>query len=184
MDGKHDEGFELPHRELELKVGISSMGKIEEGLLRDILSFYHGNRGDLIPILLEVQAQFSYLPEETTQQIASFLNITEGELQSVVSFYNQFRLTPVGRHLLTVCRGTACHIHGALQILRELEKSVGIKEGETTSDLEYTLESVACIGCCALAPCMKVNDNVHGEMTHKKIGELYSALNTGEQGVR
>jgi len=160
------------------------MDEIEEGLLRDILSFYNGSRSDLIPILLEVQAKFSYLPEETTQQIASFLNITEGELHSVASFYNQFRLTPVGRQRLTVCRGTACHIHGAQQILGEIEKAVGIKEGETTSDLEYTLESVACIGCCALAPCMKVNDNVHGEMTPQKASELFSVLNAGEQGVQ
>jgi len=160
------------------------MDKMEEGHLRDILSFYHGNRGDLIPILLEVQAKFTYLPEEATQQIASFLNISEGELHSVASFYSQFRLTPVGRHRLTLCRGTACHIHGAPQILSELEKAVGIKEGETTPDLEYTLESVACIGCCALAPCMKVNDNVHGEMTSQKTGELFEVLNAGEQGVR
>ncbi len=160
------------------------MDEIEKGLLRDILSSYHGSRSDLIPILLEVQTTFSYLPEEATQQIASFLNITEGELHSVASFYNQFRLTPVGRQRLTVCRGTACHIHGAPQILSEIEKAVGIKEGETTPDLAYTLESVACIGCCALAPCMKVNDNVHGGMTPQKAGELISALNTGEQGAQ
>lgn len=160
------------------------MDEIKEGLLRDILSAYHGSRSDLIPILLEVQAKFSYVPEEAIQQVASFLNITEGELHSVASFYNQFRLTPVGRHRLTVCRGTACHIHGAPQILSEIEKAAGIKEGETTPDLEYTLESVACIGCCALAPCMKVNDNVHGEMTPQKAGELISDLNTGEQGAQ
>ena len=160
------------------------MDEIEKGLLRDMLSFYHGSRSDLIPILLEVQATFNYLPEEATQQIASFLNITEGELHSVASSYNQFRLTPVGRQRLTVCRGTACHIHGAPQILNKIEQAVGIKEGETTPDLEYTLESVACIGCCALAPCMKVNDNVHGEMTSQKTDELISDLNTGEQGVQ
>jgi NADH-quinone oxidoreductase subunit E len=160
------------------------MDEIEEGLLRNILSSYHSSRSGLIPILLEVQAKFSYLPEEAIQKIASFLNITEGELHSVASFYNQFRLTPVGRRRLTVCRGTACHIHGAPQILSEIEKAVDIKEGETTPDLEYTLESVACIGCCALAPCMKVNDNVHGEMTPQKTGELISDLNTGEQGAQ
>jgi len=159
------------------------MDEIEKGLLRDILSFYHDSRSDLIPILLEVQAKFSYVPEEAIQQIANFLNIAEGELHSVASFYKQFRMTPVGRYRITVCRGTACHIHGTPQILGEIEKTIGIKEGETTPDLEYTLESIACVGCCALAPCMKVNDNVHGDMTPQKVGEIFSVLHTGGQGA-
>jgi len=158
------------------------MDELEENTIRDILSFYSGSKSDLIPILLGVQEKFNYLPEEATQQIASFLNITEGELHSVATFYNQFRMTPVGRYRITVCRGTACHIRGAPQILDEIEKTIGIKEGETSSDLEYTLESVACICCCALAPCMKINDNVHGELTLQKVGEVLSALRTGEQG--
>ena len=160
------------------------MGELEENILRDILSLYSGSESDLIPILLEVQAQLSYLPEEAIQQIASFINITEGELHSVATFYSQFRMTPVGRNRITICRGTACHIRGATQILSEIEKIIDVKEGETTPDLEYTLESVACIGCCALAPCMKINDDVYGSMTPQKVGEVLLALPVGGQGVQ
>ena len=118
--------------------------ELEEELLREVLSFYKGERGELIPILLEVQANLGYLPEEAILLIASFFNIAEGEIYSVASFYAQFRLAPLGRQRVTVCRGTACHIRGAPQILEEAEKAIGIKEGETTPDLEYTLETVAC----------------------------------------
>ncbi len=160
------------------------MDKREEKLLREILSLYKGRRGELIPILVQVQANFGYLPEKARKLIASFLNIPEGQLYSVASFYAQLRLEPLGRQRVTVCRGTACHIRGAPQILRKIESAIGIKEGETRSDMEYTLESIACIGCCALAPCLRVNNKVHGEMTPGKVGELFPVLNTGGQGVR
>ena len=134
--------------------------------------------------MLEVQANFGYLPEDVILLIASFLNITEGQVYSVASFYTAFRLAPLGRQRVTVCRGTACHIRGAPQILRETEKTVGIKEGETTSDLEYTLETVACIGCCALAPCLRINSRVYGELTPEKVGELFPTSNRGEQDAQ
>jgi len=155
--------------------------ELEEELLREILSFYQGNRGEIIPILLEIQGNFGYLPEEAIQMIASFLNITEGQIYSVASFYSQFRLIPLGRNRVTVCRGTACHIRGAPRILEEMEKVLGLKEGETSADLEYTLETVACFGCCALAPCIRINNGVHGEMTPEKVRKLFSASNEGEQ---
>ncbi len=153
-------------------------------LVREILSFYKGKRSELVPILLEVQANFGYLPEEAILLIASFLNIDEGQIYSVASFYAQFRLTPLGRQQITICRGTACYIRGASRILEEVEKLVGIKEGETTPDLEYTLETVACIGCCALAPCLKIDNNVHGEMTSEKVRGFSPALNKGERNVK
>lgn len=151
------------------------MVEINERLLRDILSRYQGRVNELIPILLEVQENFSYLPEEAIKSIAGFIDIPEGNIYSISSFYSQFRLTPIGRQHVTVCRGTACHVRGAPQILSELEREIGIAEGETSDDLEYTLESVACIGCCALAPCLKVNTNVHGEMTAQKVEGLFTA---------
>ena len=160
------------------------MDDLAEELLREILSFYRGKTGELIPILLEVQANFGYLPEEAIQLIASFLNIAEGEIHSVASFYAQFRLAPLGKQRVTVCRGTACHIRGARDILGEIERTVGLKEGETTFDLEYTLETVACIGCCALAPCVRINNNVHGEMTPEKAKQLFPTFSQGELHVR
>ena len=152
----------------------------QEKPVKDILSYHEGRKSELIPILLEVQDNFSYLPEEAIELVASFLDIAKGEIYSVASFYAQFRLTPLGRYHVTVCRGTACHIHGAPQILSEIEEAIGIREGETRSDLEFTLESVACIGCCALAPCIKVNGLVYGEMTPEKAEELRASLNNGK----
>lgn len=160
------------------------MEELEEELLREILSFYKGKRGELIPLLLEVQANFGYLPEEAILLVASFLDTNEGQIYTVASFYAQFRFTPLGRNRVTVCRGTACHIRGASQIINEIERLIDIKEGETTPDLEYTLETVACIGCCALAPCLRINDKVYGEMTLEKVRELFPALDKRGQDVQ
>lgn len=158
--------------------------ELEQELFRKILPFFEGKRSELIPILQQVQASFGYLPEEAISPITTFLNITEGQVYSVASFYDEFRLTPLGRNRVTVCRGTACHIRGAPQILEETEKLLDLKEGETTSDQEYTLESVACIGCCALAPCIRINRDVHGEMTPEKMRELFLAPNGGDQDAQ
>lgn len=157
------------------------MEELEEELLREILSFYDGKRGELIPILQEVQANFGYLPEEAIQFVAGFLDVSVGEIHSVASFYAQFRLTPLGRKRVAVCRGTACHIRGGPQILKQAENALGLKEGETSEDLEYTLETVACIGCCALAPCLRVNSNVYGELAPERVRELFAARGEEEQ---
>jgi NADH:ubiquinone oxidoreductase subunit E len=106
-------------------------------------------------------------------EIARFIGVPESHVYSVASFYAQFRLLPLGRKRVAVCRGTACHIRGAPKILSVIEQTVGLKEGETSEDLEYTLETVACIGCCALAPCVRINREVSGEMTHEKAKELF-----------
>ena len=154
---------------------------MEERILRDILLHYRGNRGELVPILQEVQESLGYLPEKAMLDIAKFINVSESHVYSVASFYAQFRLLPLGRKRVAVCRGTACHIRGAPQILNTIEKMIGLKEGETSDDLEYTLETVACIGCCALAPCIRINKNVSGEMTPEKAQELFRSDNDGGQ---
>ena len=160
------------------------MEEIEKESLKKILSSYKSKSSELIPILLEVQANFGYLPEEAILLIARFLDITEGKIYSLASFYAQFRLTPLGRQQVAICRGTACHIRGAPKLLDEIEETIGIKEGETTSDREYTLETVACIGCCALAPCLRINNNVHGEVTPERARKLFHNVNKGEQGAQ
>ncbi|MBI4284657.1 MAG: NADH-quinone oxidoreductase subunit NuoE [Chloroflexi bacterium] len=147
--------------------------------LAKILASYRGNRSELLSILREVQDTFNYLPEEAMRQVAKFIGIPESQLYSVASFYSHFRLTPLGRKRISVCRGTACHIRGAPQVIEEAGRLLGVKESETTPDLEYTLETVACIGCCALAPCLRVNEEVHGEVTLKKVRELLPDLNNG-----
>ena len=140
--------------------------------LKEIFSHYQGNKQELIPILQETQEQFRYLPAAAMREIARFLRIPESTAYGVSTFYAQFKLTPLGRRLIRICRGTACHVRGASKVLSEMEKQLGIKAGETTGDLEYTLETVACIGACALAPTMTIDNETHGKMTVKKVAEV------------
>lgn len=156
---------------------------MEERILRDILVHYRGNRGELVPILQEVQESLGYLPEKAMLDIARFIGVPESHVFAVASFYEQFRLLPLGRRRVAVCRGTACHIRGAPRILNTIEKTIHLKEGETSDDLEYTLETVACIGCCALAPCIRVNRDVSGEMTAEKAEEIFLHRDEGVQDV-
>ena len=140
--------------------------------LDEILSRYSGESDELIPILQEAQERFGYLPEEVMQRIAKFLRLPESTVYGVSTFYAQFKLTPTGKKLVKVCRGTACHVRGGARILREVEKKLGIKPGGTTSDMEYSLETIACFGSCALAPVIVIDKNVYGRMTTTKAGQI------------
>ncbi|MDY7019343.1 MAG: NADH-quinone oxidoreductase subunit NuoE [Chloroflexota bacterium] len=140
----------------------------------EILSSYKGDQGELIPILQKIQAKFGYLPDELMTEVAKFCGVTESKIFGIASFYAQFRFVPLGRKQVTACRGTACHVRGAPQILDEVKRQLRIEEGETTPDLEYSLETVACIGCCALAPCIVINGKVESKMTPKKVKILFS----------
>ncbi len=140
--------------------------------LDELLSHYSGKREELIPILQEAQEQFRYLPLEVMREIAKFLRMPESAVFGVSTFYGQFKLVPSGKRIARVCRGTACHVRGGARILREVERRLGIKQGETTDDWEYTLETVACIGACALAPTMTLDKETHGQMTTKKVAEV------------
>lgn len=143
-----------------------------EKRLNEILSFYEGKKEELIPILQQVQQAFGYLPEPIMKKIAKFLKLPESTVFGVSTFYAQFKLVPSGRNIIRVCRGTACHVRGGARILREVEKHLGIKPGESSPDLEYCLETVACFGACALAPVMALNNKVHGRMTKAKVKEI------------
>ena len=140
--------------------------------LAGILSQFNRDRSNLIPILQQVQQEFGYLPQEVMQLIADFLHISNSTVYSVSTFYTQFKFTPSGKNIIRVCRGTACHVRGVAKILSEIEKQLGIKPGETTGDLKYSLETVACIGACALAPVTVINDNVYGRITTDKIAQI------------
>ena len=141
--------------------------------LKRILSAFKGKKEELIPILQRLQDEFGYLSEQTMLEIAQFTRIPESKVYAVATFYAQFRFTPIGKNHITVCRGTACHVRGATRILEEVKKQLGINEGETTSDMEYSLESVACIGCCGLSPCMMINKKVIAKMTPKKLADFF-----------
>jgi NADH-quinone oxidoreductase subunit E len=137
-----------------------------------ITANYTRDSGNLIPVLQEAQEKFGYLPTEAMQKIAKHLRLPESTVFGVSTFYAQFKLTPTGRKKIVVCRGTACHVRGGARILREIGRRLGIKSGETTEDMEYSLETVACIGACALAPTMKVDNETYGQMTTKKVAEV------------
>jgi NADH-quinone oxidoreductase subunit E len=147
--------------------------------LEEVLASYTGTKSELIPILQKVQQVFGYLPEETMSRIAAFVGVPECTVFGVATFYAQFKFVPVGRNIVKVCRGTGCYVKGAPRILDELEKLLGIKDGETTPDMEYTLETVACFGSCALAPVMVVNDRVYGRMTPDKVKKILGNKESG-----
>lgn len=140
--------------------------------LEKITANYSQDSGNLIPILQEAQEKFGYLPAEAMQKFARFLKLPESTIFGVSTFYAQFKLTPTGKRLVKVCKGTACHVRGGARILREVKRRLGIKPGETTSDLEYTLETIACFGSCALAPVMVVDKDVYGRMTTTKVAQI------------
>jgi NADH-quinone oxidoreductase subunit E len=156
--------------------GAQALPREQEGTseerLNEILSSYEGRGDELIPILQQVQQVFGYLPEPAMKKIAKFLKLPESTVFGVGTFYAQFKLVPTGRNVIKVCRGTACHVRGSAQILGEIEKQLGISAGETTPDLEYSLETIACFGSCALAPVVVINSKVHGRMTTPKTREI------------
>lgn len=145
-----------------------------EERLNVILSSYEGEKSELIPLLQRAQEEFGYLPEEVMLEIARFTGVPESQVYAVASFYAQFSLTPMGKNRIMVCRGTACHVKGAPRILEEVQRQLGIEEGGTTEDLEYTLETVACIGACGLSPCLMINKAVKAKMTPKKVAGLFA----------
>ncbi len=150
-----------------------------EKKLAAIFSTFSGKRYEIIPILQEVQNKFGYIPQKIMLDIAKFTRVPESQVFSVATFYGQFRFTPRGKKHVMVCRGTACHVRGAARILEEIEKIIEIKEGETSPDLEYSLETVACIGACGLAPNMTVNNVTYGRLTNKKIHEIFGRKQKG-----
>lgn len=141
-------------------------------MVYEVLAQHHGERWALIPILQEVQDKVGYIPPEAIRPIADELDLFPSQVQGVISFYTQLYTTPRGRNVVRVCRGTACHVRGGKTILKLVKQQLGIEEGETTSDLEYTLETVACIGVCALAPNMLINNDIYTQLNPKKVGQI------------
>jgi NADH-quinone oxidoreductase subunit E len=145
-----------------------------EETLQTILSQFDGKQEEIIPILQKVQEAYTYLPEDSMDQIARFIHVPASRVFGVATFYAQFRFTPTGKNIVSICRGTACHVRGAPAILEETTDVLGLDGEGTTEDMEYTVETVACIGCCALAPCVTVNEEVHGNLSKKKVRTLLS----------
>jgi NADH-quinone oxidoreductase subunit E len=143
-----------------------------EHSISHILDKFEGKRENIIPILQKVQEEHSYLPDDLMQEIADFTHVPPGDVYGVATFYAQFRFTPAGENMISVCRGTACHVRGAPRIFEELQDQLGLEGEGTTEDNQYTLETVACVGCCALAPVITINEEVYGDLTKKKVGKI------------
>ncbi len=126
-------------------------------------------RGDTIPILQRLQETYGYLPREVVFEVSRITGIPASQFFGVATFYEQFHFEPRGRHLVRCCRGTACHVRGGLKVITAAEKALGIKEQETTEDRLFTLETVACLGTCALAPVVVIDDTYHGQMTPSRV---------------
>jgi NADH-quinone oxidoreductase subunit E len=152
--------------------------------LDGILSQYDGGSGDLIPILQEAQERFGYLSGEVMAGIAKFLRLPESNVFGVATFYAQFKFAPIGKRIVKVCRGTACHVKGGERILESVQRELGIQPGQTTDDVESSLEVVACIGACALAPTIMIDNEVQRKMTPKKVAELFSNRRKGGENAR
>jgi NADH:ubiquinone oxidoreductase subunit E len=146
---------------------------IDMGRIKEIVMECGGNKWALIPVIQKIQNEFGYIPPEAVTVIAKGLKVFPSQVQGVISFYAQFYTKPRGRQVITVCRGTACHVRGAESVLNFLEDRLGIQEGETTPDFEYTLDTVACIGVCTLAPNVVINKQVYGDMDLEKVQELF-----------
>jgi NADH-quinone oxidoreductase subunit E len=138
----------------------------------EVVNSYKGKKGAVIPVLQKAQAIFNYIPEKVVDYISAELGIPTSALSGVITFYAQFYTELRGRHVIRVCRGTACHVRGGKSVLRAVEDHLGITEGQSTPDMRFTLETVACLGTCALAPVMIIDQNYYGNLSPTKIIDI------------
>jgi NADH-quinone oxidoreductase subunit E len=150
-------------------------------ILNKILTEYKKNEGNIISLLQVIQDEFGYIPEEAVQWSSLNLDIPESKFYGIATFYAQFKLHPSGKHLIRVCRGTACHVKGSARISEELQKTLKVKVGITTEDKMFTFEHVACVGACARAPIFLVNDNVYGMSTPEKAKKLIKGMKSDKK---
>ncbi len=153
--------------------------EIDYNKVNEIVERYRGRKWSLIPLLQDIQREFGYIPPDAIESIADAVGVFPSQVQGVISFYTGLYTTPRGKNVVKVCRGTACHVRGGKTILKLVKQMLDLEEGETSSDLEYTLETVACIGVCALAPNMVINADTYGQLNPKKVNQIFSAKERG-----
>lgn len=148
--------------------------------LDQILVKYNGIEGSLISILQDAQEEYGYIPASMIKHISAKTGYKEAKIYGVATFYAQFRMEPIGKNLIMLCKGTACHVNGADAIETALHEVLGIGDGETTPDGLFTMENVACLGCCSLSPVMMINDDTYGSLTPEKAGEIIRGIQAKE----
>jgi NADH-quinone oxidoreductase subunit E len=146
----------------------------------DLINKRHQN-GSLIPLLQSAQDSYGYIPGKIIFYISELVNIPAADIYGVITFYSQFRLKPLGKNLIRICEGTACHVNGAKSILSVLQDELGITVGETTDDGIFSLQSVACLGCCSLAPVVMINNTTHGNLNRDKLKKIIKKYKADEQ---
>lgn len=145
-------------------------------LLGNVLEKYKNIPGSLITILQKAQEVYGYLPTDVIYHIAKEINVTPARVMGVATFYTQFRFRPVGKYLIMLCQGTACHVNGSERIEKTIKDELGISDGETTEDGLFTLKNVACLGCCSLSPVMMINEETYGSLTPEKVKMILKEL--------
>ncbi|MCC8073805.1 MAG: NADH-quinone oxidoreductase subunit NuoE [Clostridiales bacterium] len=156
------------------------MNNIDLSQIDSVLNSLADEKGSLITILQKTQDCYGFLPEDAIRYISERTGIAESEIMGVATFYTQFRLTPVGKYLIMLCQGTACHVNGSEIILQTIKDELGIDDGETTSDGLFSLKCVACLGCCSLSPVMMINGDTYGSLTPDKTKKILKELKEAE----
>ncbi|MGD8541431.1 MAG: NAD(P)H-dependent oxidoreductase subunit E [Desulfobacteraceae bacterium] len=144
--------------------------------VREIIQKYNTDKSFLVPILQDVQKEFNYLPREALDAVSTILDLPISRIFELATFYKAFSLTPRGRHQLSLCMGTACHVRGASLLQESIERGLNIKAGETSEDLEFTFETVNCLGACALGPILVVDEEYQGQVTLSKTNKILKTL--------
>jgi len=144
--------------------------------VKNITNKYNSDKSFLVPILQDVQKEFNYLPREALNYVSTDIKVPISNIYEVATFYKAFSLNPRGKNQLSLCMGTACHVRGAKLVESQIERTLEIKSGETTDDLEFTFETVNCLGTCALGPVMTVNDEYHGQITMSRTNKILKKL--------
>lgn len=157
-----------------------SKNKSDLTLLDNVLNKYANVKGSLITILQQAQEIYGYLPTDVIYYIAEKTGSTPAKVMGVATFYTQFRLQPIGKYLIMLCQGTACHVNGSAKILKTVEDELKIKDGETTEDGLFTIKTVACLGCCSLSPVMMINEETYGSLTPEKAVSILNELKSKE----
>jgi NADH-quinone oxidoreductase subunit E len=148
-----------------------------QGKVNSVLQKHRFDKALLVDILQDTQAEIGYLPKEALEAVATGLEVPQSRVYSVATFFKAFSLKPRGRHLINVCMGTACHVRGSAKVLEKIEDELGIKTGETTRDLKFTLDTVNCVGACALGPMVIIGEDYHGEMTPEGVVSVLKEYN-------
>ncbi len=160
---------------------LLEQSKVDLSLMDNLIQKYKNKKGNLIPLLQGAQDIYGYLPREVFYKLHDETGIEMNKMYGVATFYSQFRLNPVGKHIIKVCHGTACHVQNATQLTEYLEDALSVKDGETTDDGLFTLESVACLGCCSLAPVLMIGDEVYGKLDGNAAVKIVKEIKISEK---